>query len=225
MEKLDARVSSRIREFSARGSDNYNAPSSDNSAEQRAVEVHVYLVPVPPPPPPNVDPIPPLPGGTRYTSWAVAAPFSVSSSVFPGAVAAANVVAFRRHERHDETHTYLVPGGGLGWSFGGPKLGKLVEMIKSLLGKVNYSGMSFTDTTAVTPFNFRDLEGSTCELRSAEGALALATSSPACPRGARYGSANRAANRFSLTEISSKTSIALAKISSSGSERPPSVDR
>ncbi len=40
-------------------------------------------------------------------------------------------------------------------------------MIKTILGNVNYSGMSFTDTTAVTPFNFRDREGSTCTLRSA----------------------------------------------------------
>ncbi len=27
--------------------------------------------------------------------------------------------------------------------------------------------MSFTDVTAVTPFNFQDLDGATCELRSA----------------------------------------------------------
>jgi hypothetical protein len=131
------------------------------------VEVHVYFIPAPPPP--NVDPIPPLPGGARYTSWAIAAPFSVSSSVFPGGVAAANVVAFRCHEQHDETRMYLVPGLGLGWSFAGPKLGKLLEMVKTLLGRANYSGMSFVDTTAVTPFNFRDLDRATCELRSAGG--------------------------------------------------------
>lgn len=166
MEKLDARVASRIREFSARGSDTYSAPNTDNSADQRAVEVHIYLVPEPPPPPPNVDPIPPLPGGDRYTSWSIAAPFSVSSSVFPGAVAAANVVVFRCHERREETRTYLSPGVGPGFSFSGPKLGKLLQMAKTLFGTVNYSGMSFTDATAVTPFNFRDLESSTCQLSS-----------------------------------------------------------
>ncbi len=167
LEKRDGRISSRIREFSARGSSTYSAPVRDDSATQRAVEVHVYPVIVPPPPPPDVDPIPPLPGGARYSSWAVAAPFSVSAMVLPAAVAAANVVAFRCHERKDETRTYLVPAVGPGVAYSGPKLGKLLEMIKTILGDVAYSGMSFTDTTAVTPFNFRDLEGSTCQLKSA----------------------------------------------------------
>ncbi|HLK35388.1 MAG TPA: OmpA family protein [Polyangiaceae bacterium] len=170
MEKLDARVSSRVKEFSARGSDDYTAPSTDNSAYERAVEVHVYLVPAPPPPPPHVDPVPPLPGGPRYSSWALAAPFSVAATLVPGAVAAANVVAFRCRERRDETRTYLVPGMGAGWSYTGPKLGKLLQMVKTILGSPSYSGMSFTDATAVTPFNFKDLEdNATCLLKSAGG--------------------------------------------------------
>lgn len=171
METLDRRVSSRIREFSARGSADYNAPSTDDSAEQRAVEIHVYPVPVAPQPPANVDPVPPLPGGARYTSWAVAAPFSVTASIAPGAVAGVNVVVFRCHERKDETRTYVVPGVGGGVSFTGPKLGKLAEMAKAIFGTLSYSGMSFTDTTAVTPFNFGDLEGAGCALQSAGGGI------------------------------------------------------
>ncbi len=171
MEGLDRRVSSRIREFSARGSADYHAPSSDDSAEQRAVEIHVYRVPVAPHPPANVDPVPPLPGGSRYMSWAVATPFSVSLSPAPGAVAGVNVVVFRCHERHDETRAYIVPGLGAGFAYVGPKLGKLAEMAKAIFGSLSYAGMSFTDTTAVTPFNFKDLEGASCDLRSAGGGL------------------------------------------------------
>jgi hypothetical protein len=167
MEDMSDRVTSRIQEFSARGSDDYTAPSTDNSAAERAVEVHVYMVPAPPPPPPNVDPVPPLPGGRRFSSWAIAAPFSISSSIFPGAVAAANVVAFRCHDLRDETRTYLTPGVGPGGGWSGPgKLGKIWEMVKATFGKVAYSGMSFTDVTANTPFNFRDLEGATCQITS-----------------------------------------------------------
>jgi len=169
MEKCSNRVTSRIREFSAHGSDDYSAPASDNRSAERAVEVHIYMVPVPPPPPPNVDPLPPLPGGRRYGSWAIAAPASVTESVIPGAVAAANIIVFRCHERNNETRAYLCPAGGPGYSFA-PGGGKIMTIIKAILGRLNYSGMSFTDMTAITPFNFRDLEGATCMVASGGGA-------------------------------------------------------
>jgi outer membrane protein OmpA-like peptidoglycan-associated protein len=44
MESMSDHVTPRIQVFSARGSDDYSAPISDNSPAQRAVEVHVYLV-------------------------------------------------------------------------------------------------------------------------------------------------------------------------------------
>jgi hypothetical protein len=174
MEKCSNRVTSRIREFSAHGSDDYRAPPSDNSSAERAVEVHIYMVPAPPPPPPNVDPLPPLPGGRRYGSWAIAAPASVTESVIPGAVVAANVIVFRCHERNDETRAYLSPAGGLGYSLA-PSGGKIVTIIKAILGRLTYSGMSFTDVTAITPFNFRDLEGATCMVGSGGGGAIYGT--------------------------------------------------
>jgi hypothetical protein len=167
LEKKDSRVSSRIREFSARGSDDYNAPKDDNSADARAVEVHVHLSPVAPPPPVNADPLPSLPGGARYSSWSVASPFGATVTVLPLVVAAANVVVFRCKERRNETHPYLAPGVGGGFSYTGPKLSKLKDLIKNMLGNFSYSGMSFTDVTAITPFNFRDLDGATCDLLQA----------------------------------------------------------
>jgi outer membrane protein OmpA-like peptidoglycan-associated protein len=44
IESMSEHVTSRIQVFSARGSDDYSAPISDNSPAERAVEVHVYLV-------------------------------------------------------------------------------------------------------------------------------------------------------------------------------------
>jgi hypothetical protein len=169
MERLSPRVTSRIREFSARGSDDYAAPADDNSADERAVEVHVYFVPIPPPPPDDVEPI--LPGGPRYTRWAIASPGGISTGQL--VVVAGNVVVFRCHERHEETHWYLQLAGGPGYSYAGPKLSKIAEIIKNLLSKVNYSGMEFTEVTAITPFNFGDLDGATCEISSAGGGVGV----------------------------------------------------
>lgn len=167
LEQRDPRVSSRVREFSARGCDSYNATLNDNSAVERAVEVHVHLSYAPPKPPPQVDPLRPLPGGRRYSSWAIAVPFGASVTVFPGVVAAANVIVFRCREQHDETHAYLTPGVGGGVSYSGPSLSRLKEILKNILGSLSYSGMSFTNVIAATPFNFGDLDGATCEVRQA----------------------------------------------------------
>jgi hypothetical protein len=85
--------------------------------------------------------------------------------VFPGLVAAANLVVLRCREGKGGTHACLSPGVGGGASYSGPSLSKIKEIIKNLLGTMSYSGMSFTDVDAVTAFNFGDLDGATCELR------------------------------------------------------------
>jgi hypothetical protein len=169
METLSNRVTSRIRQFAAMGSDSYSAPNTDDSSVQRAVEVHVYPVPVPPPPPPGFNPLPPMSGGRRYSDWAVAAPASVSEMVVPGALVAANLVVFRCKDLHDETRAYLSPALGPGGSWGPTIKGKFFTIIKAILGRLSLSGISFTDATAVTPFNFKDLEGATCMIGSGGG--------------------------------------------------------
>src|SRR5580658_3257656 len=66
----------RLALFLARGDEGYAAAPGDNSSDERAVEVHIFLSPTPPPPPPtHVDPPkpkPPLPGGPRSVNWQVA---------------------------------------------------------------------------------------------------------------------------------------------------------
>jgi hypothetical protein len=165
LEARDSRIAARIREFSARGDLDYDATARDNSPDERAVEVHVHFVQSPPPIPENVQPLRPLPGGARASEWSVAAPFGITVSVFPGVVLAVNCVVFRCREGAGATHVYWTPGAGAGVSYAGPQLSKIKDMIKGMLGNLTYTGMSFTDCAAVTPFNFKDLSGATCELR------------------------------------------------------------
>jgi hypothetical protein len=169
LEARDKRVTARIREFAAHGSDDYKAGSDDNSPEWRAVEVHVNYV-APPAPPPDVIPINPLPGGARCSKWGVAAPFGMTFAVAPVALGG-NVVVFRCLEGHGATHAYLAPGAGGGWSYSLPNIGKLKGLVKALLGSISYTGMSFTETVALTPFNFKDLDGATCDIQSAGGGV------------------------------------------------------
>lgn len=131
------------------------------------MEVHVSHLVTPPEPPPSVIPIKPLPGGARCSQWAVAAPFGVTVTPFPGVAVAANIVVFRCREGRGATHAYWTPGAGGGLSFSVPDVGALKGALKALLGTMSYTGMSFTDTVAETPFNFSDLEGATCDIQSA----------------------------------------------------------
>jgi hypothetical protein len=166
LEARDKRVTARIREFAAHGSDDYKAAGNDNSPEWRAVEVHINYV-APPPPPPDVVPLRPLPGGARCSKWGVAAPFGVTFTPLPGLAMGGNVIVFRCLEGKGATHAYLAPGVGGGLSYSGPDIGKFKGIIKTLLGSGSYTGMSFTETVAVTPFNFKDLDGATCDVQSA----------------------------------------------------------
>lgn len=167
MERRNNLVTPRVRRFLARGDEDAKEPAGDDSPEERAVEVHVFLAEMPPTPPPGVEEEEPCPGGKRYIKWSVATPFGITLTPFPGLVVTGNVVAFRRDQAPVVHRFYLSPGVGVGFSYSGPKLSKIKDLIKDLLGKFNYSGMSFTPVTADTPFNFKDLSGATCQIVSA----------------------------------------------------------
>src|SRR5690349_13170344 len=81
LEKRNALVTSRVRRFLARGDEEAKGPAGDDSPEERAVEVHVYLAESPPTPPPGVEEEPPCPGGKRFLKWSVATPFGVTGNV------------------------------------------------------------------------------------------------------------------------------------------------
>jgi hypothetical protein len=82
----------------------------------------------------------------------------------PGLVWAVNVIVFRCCEGRGATHAYGAPGVGAGASYSGPPLAKIKDIVRTLLGTLSYSGMSFTNVTAITPFNFAELEGATCKM-------------------------------------------------------------
>jgi hypothetical protein len=167
MEKRNKLVTPRVRRFLARGDEDAKEPAGDNSPEERAVEVHIFLAEMPPKPPSGVEEEAPCPGGKRYMKWSVATPSGVTFTPFPGVVVTGNLVVFRRDEAPVAHRTYLSPGVGVGFSYSGPKLSKIKDIIKELLGHFSYSGMSFSSVTAETAFNFRDLSGATCQIVSA----------------------------------------------------------
>lgn len=172
---LEARnrlITPRVRRFIARGNKSYGAPAGDDSPEERAVEVHIFLDEEPPIPPELEEP--PCSGGKRYRKWAIATPYGISGNVIPAVVGASNVVVFRRLEGPQVERAYLGPAIGLGESYTGPKGSKLWEAFKAIFGKMNYSGMSFSKpVTAITPFNFGDLHGATYHMESASGGVGV----------------------------------------------------
>jgi hypothetical protein len=171
MELVNPRVTTRVDQFEAHGNHDYFADAADNSALWRAVEVHVFLDEAPPPPP-HVDPPPPCPGGQRFRKWSIATPGGASVSPGPIPVAVAgNLVVLRRDEGAPVIHWYFAPATGVGWSFSGPKLKALIELLKKIFSNFSVSGMSWTSFSAETAFNFKDLEGATCNISSAGGGV------------------------------------------------------
>ncbi|MCI0639298.1 MAG: OmpA family protein [Gemmataceae bacterium] len=176
LEVKDERILKRVRHLEFMGEGSYQAPESDNSADWRAVEVHFYNFQ--PRAPKGTNPSKPVPGGPRYADWSTTAVFGVQFNILPGIVVAANLVMFRKNETPVEEHWYLVPQFGFGFNVSPPaKLGlinqlrrifgpKKADVIESILGSANYSGVNLTRFTALTPFNFDDLVGATCDIAS-----------------------------------------------------------
>jgi hypothetical protein len=178
LEHRSPRVSTRVSRFQAVGNQEagYNAANTDNSPEERAVEVHVFFD-VPPAPPPHVLPEQPCPGGHRFVRWSIAVPGGASFSPIPGTTVAGNIVVFRKDEPPVITHSFVVPGSGPGFSFSIPGGGKILKFFKDLFGKFSVSGLSFTSFGADVPFNFGDLDGADCLIASAGGGIGGRSSS------------------------------------------------
>jgi hypothetical protein len=149
MGTVDSRALSKVDSFMARGSAGYVAGATDNSADERAVEVHISIgTPPPDDPPPDITPtphpLPPLPGGKRYSKWAVA-PGGGVANIAPGIVIGFNIFVFRNDET-GEKKAYISPQVGLGLSFS-LKGGKLLFAVQTLLTSPAYSNMDFTKFT------------------------------------------------------------------------------
>ena len=165
MGTVDSQALSKVATWVSRGSAGYTAAASDNSADERAVEVHIFIGSDPPDgPPPDATPVshslPPLPGGTRYSKWSVAAPGGASFTIPPAEVVGGNIILFRNRETGEE-RKYFSPEGGVGISVNLPG-GKLA----TLLTAPSFSAVSFTDFTTDLPVTWDELEDSLVTISS-----------------------------------------------------------
>jgi len=159
LRSLDSKAEDRVETFRPNGEDAYSAPESDNSAEWRAVEAHIFIGSLPPPPQ-GLTPIPPrapmpLPGGERFTEWQVASPggFFVSAVVGGGFN-----VFFIINTKTNERRGYFQPVGGVGYSLGIPRLSAIKNVIQQIVTGVQYSGMDFTPVTSKRPVTWQEME-------------------------------------------------------------------
>ena len=143
-----------VRFLDYQGEGAYQAPESDDSPDWRAVELHYYKRP--PKKPRNANPKPrqPLPGGRRFRDWEVAAVFGLQGGL--GLNFAADLFMFRKMDPPVEEHWYVGFHMGIGLSWG-PKLKRLLPLIRKLLTSGSVTGLAATSFTAVTPCNFGDL--------------------------------------------------------------------
>jgi len=162
----------RLAIFEARGDQGYIAGDKDNSEDERAVEVHIFLgSPTPPPPPPNVvppKPKPPLPGGPRFTKWEVATP----GGVFVAEVVGGGFnVFFIRNTQLNEMRGYIQPVAGAGASLSVSGLGLIGRIIQDILTGVAGSPPDFTDVTPPEPVTWEEVEGCLVRVSSAGAGL------------------------------------------------------
>jgi OmpA family len=158
----------RLAVFDFRGDEGYIAAKDDNSADERAVEVHIFLgSPKPPPPPPHVDPPkpkPPLPGGPRFTKWEVAAP----GGVFIAEVIGGGFnVFFIKNTKLNEMRGYIQPVGGVGAGLGLSGLKMAARIIQNIITGVQGSAPDFTDVISTEPVTWEEVEACLVRVSSA----------------------------------------------------------
>lgn len=173
--EIDERAMASIHLWEARGEEGYTARESDNSADMRAVEVHIFIGPGPlPSPPPNIAPVPrpatPLPGGPRQAKWAVAAPGGAVANVLPGVVIGFNVFVFR-NEATGETRAYIAPQGGFGLSLSLKGLKGSSDILQKVLTSPSATDMQFAPLLSPLPVTWDELEESLATVTSIGGGL------------------------------------------------------
>lgn len=173
MQRRNNLVYPRIRYFEGRGTAGYTEDPKDDSADMRAVEVHIYIGDIEPPPPPNTDrrtrQIPPLPGAPRTTKWSVAAPGGATGSPIPGITIGFNIFFVRNEDTH-ELRGYIAPAGGAGFSYSGSASGalKIVKtVLTNLFGSPSFGDLNYTAIKPDFAFNWQELESSAVTVSSA----------------------------------------------------------
>lgn len=172
---VDPAVVNHVYGWDATGSAAYNADAADNSADMRAIEVHIFLGD-PPPPPSDLKPVkmPRLPlSGPRYSKWAIAAPGGGQGTIIPPLTIGFNVFIIKNMAT-GELRGYLAPQVGVGWSYSVKGLSTAKNAIQTLLTGAGYSNMDFTELTSKYPITWDELEACLVTV-SAAGAGVAAT--------------------------------------------------
>jgi len=157
--------------FDFRGDQGYIAPNDDNSADERAVEVHIFLNSPPPPPPPSLErqkPKPELPGGPRFTRWQVASPGGAFVAVVVGA---GFNIFFIKNTKTKEMRGYIQPVAGVGGGLSLSGLGVAARIVQNILTGVQGSAPDFTDVTSPEPVTWEEVEGCLVRVSAASAGL------------------------------------------------------
>jgi hypothetical protein len=190
LESIDPKAGGRVETFRAVGEEGYQAAESDNSADFRAVEVHIFIGDIPPSPvPPNVKPTPkpPLPGGPRSGKWEVAAPggatFTVGPSLGPltaGVTAGVNFFLVRnKHTGETRNYAALALGPGVSLGIPGVPFKSLKNLLQTLLTGPNFSGVSFTDVFPPHAVTFEEVESCLVTVEGVNAGVAVLSGSAA----------------------------------------------
>lgn len=173
LESIDPKARDRIETFRAVGERAYAADEKDDSADWRAVEVHIFIGDIPPPPPPpGVTPIPRtrpvLPGGERFTKWEVASPGG--AYVATGVGGGFNVF-FIKNVKQNEMRGYLQPVLGIGAGLGVSGLKPVWSAIQNIIGGWQYADPDFESITTKVAVTWDEIESCLVRVSGASAGL------------------------------------------------------
>jgi hypothetical protein len=162
MQAMDARCLSSIELWTRFSDRNSSGDNDDDSPEWRAAEVHIFIGDMLPPPPPGLTRpwrprVLPLPGGTRYKEWEIAAPGGVVVTPFiVGPSGGFNMFVVKSPT--GEMRGYIVPAAGVGASPSIPNVKGIVSIAQSVITGPSYSSMSFQHLTASHAVTWDEIE-------------------------------------------------------------------
>lgn len=204
LKRQDGTVLNNLEMFQAFGDSRSGGGKNDDSAEFRAVEVHIFIGEIPPIDPPGKKKVEPpnrpiLPGGPRSGLWSVAAPggatFTVGPSIGPltaGVTFGANFFQVR-NEVTKEVRKYASVALGLGASLGLPAgITSLKNILQTLATGPNFSGVSFTAVFPPHALTFDEVDSCMATVEGVNAGVGVFSGSVAvitfnCPGVAQFG--------------------------------------